>query len=147
MASKKKTDWKEVLKLEEVSPELQAALDEMSGLEQKYGYDLGAAGFKGKADNTDKLSIKQLKERIEMAQVEQSLSRLLQTARSQSQQSLADVAEGMGVVRSRVAALERSENLEITTLVRYLDTLGYDVLLTLIPKNRDGSTLGLVLNR
>jgi transcriptional regulator with XRE-family HTH domain len=51
------------------------------------------------------------------------------------------VGEKLGLSRGRVAQIEGKSNLEIQTLVRQADVLGYDVVVTLKPRNKRKTAL------
>jgi predicted transcriptional regulator len=84
---------------------------------------------------------------VERLHLERTLTDLLKKARQEAGQSLAEVAKGMGVVRSRIQSVDKSENLEVQTLVRYLETLGDEVLITLIPKQPSKRVMSVRLGR
>jgi len=72
---------------------------------------------------------------LEEAYIARSVSEMLSRARAQSDLSLQQAGDEMGVSRGRVFQLEQPDaNLELKTLVRYAHTLGYDLELHLEPK-------------
>lgn len=145
--AKTASEWKGLLDLEAVDPELLELLNEAHISEQTHGYDRGEAHQgKQKSYKSNPLTVEGLKADLDAAVTEHKLTELLRAARQQSGQSLADAAQGMEVSRGRIQAIEKSENLEIATLLKYVGTLGYDVVLTLVPKNKQGQTLGAYLS-
>jgi ribosome-binding protein aMBF1 (putative translation factor) len=80
------------------------------------------------------------------ALLQDSLSTLLQSARSAAHLSLADVAERLSVSRSWIHQLERDgANLQIATLARLADALGYDVHVTFVARDEERPTLSAPL--
>lgn len=139
-------EWKDLLGIkEEIDAELLELMNEAHISEQTYGYDLGQH-HKGNPQDSNPLTIEGLKAELDAALTERKLTELLKAARQQSGQSLADAAEGMEVSRGRIQAIEKSENLEVSTLLKYVGALGYDVVLTLVPKNKQGQTIGAYLS-
>jgi DNA-binding XRE family transcriptional regulator len=67
-----------------------------------------------------------------------SAGKLLAQARRESGRSLAEVGEAAGVSRARVQQIERSENIEVATLVRIAAACGYEVDITLRPRDEPG---------
>jgi DNA-binding XRE family transcriptional regulator len=132
----------DLLGLESVDPELLELMNLAHNSEQRHD--------RGKAQKTNRngspLTIEGLKADLGTAIMEHKVTELLKAARQQSGQSLADAAQGMAVSRGRIQAIEKSENLEIATLLKYVGALGYDVVFTLVPKNKQGQTLGAYLS-
>ena len=86
--------------------------------------------------------------RDEFAEVllQESLAALLQSARASAQLSLADVAERLSVSRGRIHQLEQDgANLQIATLARLADALGYDVRVTFVARDEGRSPLSAPL--
>jgi len=70
---------------------------------------------------------------IGAAVIEAKVGVLLARARRESGRSLADVGADAGVTRARIQQIERSENIEIATLVRIASACGYMVSINLTP--------------
>ncbi|HEY0152266.1 MAG TPA: helix-turn-helix transcriptional regulator [Longimicrobium sp.] len=66
--------------------------------------------------------------------VADSVGELIARARKESGQSLRDVASMAGVSHGRVREMERSSNLEVATLTRMADAMGYEVKIILEPR-------------
>ena len=80
------------------------------------------------------------------ALLQDSLSVLLQSARAAAHLSLADVAERLSVSRSWIHQLERDgANLQIATLARLADALGYDVRVTFVARDEERPPLSALL--
>jgi ribosome-binding protein aMBF1 (putative translation factor) len=72
---------------------------------------------------------------VQKAIITHSVGDVLARAREESHLSLAQVAQKVKATRGRVAQVEHPDaRLEIQTLVRYADAMGYDVAITLKPK-------------
>jgi len=80
----------------------------------------------------------ELEQELEEAIVAESIGDLLARAREQSGKSLRAAGRAAGISHTRVSELERSSNIEIATLARVADTLGYDVKIVLEPKQGGG---------
>jgi transcriptional regulator with XRE-family HTH domain len=63
---------------------------------------------------------------------------LIAKARKESGQSLRDVGAVAGVSHGRVRELERSSNVEVATLARLAQAMGYEVKIVLEPRKRRG---------
>ena len=72
---------------------------------------------------------------IEQIVLEGTVGSLLAHARDESQRSLSTVGTEAGVSRARVQQIERSDNIEIATLVRVAAACGYQVGISLEPLN------------
>ena len=71
----------------------------------------------------------------------------LRLARVQRQRSTRKLAEALGVSQSRVMQIERSgDNLEIPTIVRVANSLGYKVLVQLVPIDKADQTISLPIS-
>lgn len=82
-------------------------------------------------------TLDEVREALVDALLQDSLSALLQSARASAHLSLADVAERLRVSRSWIHQLEQDgANLQLATLARLADALGYDVSVTFVA--RDG---------
>src|SRR5262249_8989779 len=73
-------------------------------------------------------------QQIEDVVVNGTVGDLLARAREISGRSLRHVADGAGLSRGRIQQVEKSENVEVATLVRVADALGYAVQISLRPK-------------
>lgn len=123
--------------VDEVTPELAALLDEFSDSELTTGV---VEAPQGTLDGAT-MSAEEIATAYETAVLAESLSRLLRLARSSKQLSLAALAKRLKVSKARVHQLEdEGANLEMSTLCRFADALGYDVLLTLKDRD-DGNTI------
>ena len=76
----------------------------------------------------------QISEELAALVVANSVGSLLAHARAESGLSLRAAGAGAGVSRGRIQQLESSENVEVATLVRTAEALGYDVRINLTPK-------------
>ena len=132
--------WMGELGLDELpDPETLTMLNVAHHHELEHGSELPA-----KVSGASSLSPKQIGEQVQEAVWEKSLSDLLHSARTSSDASLAQLAEAMGVSKGRVQQLEKSENVEVMTLVRYLNSLGYSLVLTAIPDDPAKPPVGAV---
>jgi DNA-binding XRE family transcriptional regulator len=76
----------------------------------------------------------------------QSVSELLEEARKQSGLTMNDVAEKMSVSRGRINQLEHPDaNLEVATVTRMAQAMGYKVTIMLEPESADKSPLKVEL--
>lgn len=83
---------------------------------------------------------------VKEAIISHSIGGILAKARQENNYSLSEVAKRVKATRGRVAQVEHpSANLEINTLVRYAEALGYRVNITLEPTSKDKSVLKAVL--
>ena len=82
---------------------------------------------------------------IEGAVIEGAVGILLAHARRESGRSLADIGAEAGVTRARIQQIERSENIEIATLVRIAAACGYQVSISLRPLSADKRGFAAVL--
>lgn len=76
-------------------------------------------------------------EELEELVITGTVGDLLATARQESQRTLEDVGDQAGVTRARVQQIEHSSNIQIATLVRLADAMGYRVGISLAPKEGD----------
>lgn len=83
---------------------------------------------------------------LSAAVVTATVGELLARARAEAGLSLRDVGTEAGVSRARIQQLESSENIEVATLVRVADALGYGVRITLVPEHEGQHTLRADLN-
>lgn len=68
--------------------------------------------------------------------VADSVGEMLARARKESGQSLRHVGTAAGVSHGRVRELERSSNLEVATLTRMAEAMGYEVKIILEPRGQ-----------
>lgn len=136
-------DKKHAPEVDEASPELDALLAEFTEEEIETGVVALAPEAPVPMQPHD---ASDLQKRFANAMLEASLSRLLRSARSNAHLSLTDVAERLGVSRSWVHQLEKEgANLQIDTLNRLADALGYDVQVSFIARSDDEPTLSTPL--
>jgi len=77
----------------------------------------------------------ELKTLLDEALLEQRVGEVLQAARKARNMSGAELARRVGVSAMRISQLERvSGNVEVQTLVRVAEALGFELTLTLTPK-------------
>jgi ribosome-binding protein aMBF1 (putative translation factor) len=75
-----------------------------------------------------------------------SVGELLAEARKQSSMTMTEVAEKMHVTKGRVNQLEHPEaNLEVATVARMAQAMGYKMTITLEPETLDKKLLQVVL--
>lgn len=91
-------------------------------------------------------SFDEFQESFADALLQDSLATLLQSARAAAHLSLADVAARLSVSRSWIHQLERDgANLQIATLARLADALGYDVRVTFVARDEERPPLSAPL--
>ena len=78
----------------------------------------------------------ELAEELEEAVVAESVGDLLSRARQETGRSLRDVGAAAGVSHSRVRELEQSSNVELATLARLAEALGYRATIVLEPARK-----------
>jgi len=123
--------------VDQVTPELAALLDEFTDDEIASGVVMAPK----EALEGAPVSIEGMEAAYERAVLTESLSRLLRLARNSQELSLAELGRLLHVSKARVHQLEEEgANLEVSTLCRYADALGYDVLLTFKERD-DGKTI------
>lgn len=83
---------------------------------------------------------------IEETMVGGVVGSLLAQARSESGRSLAAIGADTGVTRARIQQIERSENIEVATLVRFAAACGYQVRISLRPLAPDKRAFSAVLH-
>ena len=104
-----------------------------------------AAGKQGKSIKVS-TTPRDLEAFVKEAIISHSIGDILAKARQENSYSLSQVAKRVKATRGRVAQVEHpSANLEINTLVRYAEALGYRVNITLEPTSKDKSVLKAVL--
>ncbi len=116
----------------EMTPTLQELMDRLSSEEIETGI------LKQRSSSPELLepwTLEATKTIIEEAILAQSVSEMLSRARAESELSLQEAGNELGVTRGRIFQLEQPDaNLELKTLVRYAHSLGYDLELRLEPK-------------
>jgi ribosome-binding protein aMBF1 (putative translation factor) len=91
-------------------------------------------------------SFDEVRDALAEALLQDSLAALLKSARASAQLSLADVAERLSVSRGWIHQLEQDgANLQIATLARLADALGYDVRVTFVARDEGRSPLSAPL--
>ena len=129
--------------VDQVTPELEALLAQFSDEEIATGVIAPAST----PTPTERHTPDTLLAHLGDALVERSLAQLLHSARTAASFSLADMAERLGVSRSRVHQLEQEgANLELQTLGRCASALGYDVQVVFVPREHDKPTLTAPVN-
>ena len=73
------------------------------------------------------------------------LGELLSQARRKRGLTMQAVSKKSGVSRGRIAQIEGKANLELQTFVRQADVLGYDVVVTLQPREKGKEALSVLL--
>lgn len=89
----------------------------------------GNAAFSGAVEYTPARIVEEMK----VALVARSLAELIARARAQSGVTLEEAGREIGVSKARISQLERSENIEVATLVRLAGAMGYRVRIELEP--------------
>ena len=136
MSAKKKRSAPEV---DQVTPELEALLGQFSDEEIESGVVARPAGSSEPRYRSDPAD---LQKRLSSALCEESLARLLRSARATAHFSLADVASRLSVSRGWIHQLEQEgANLQLGTLHRLADALGYDVQVSFVSREEDKPTL------
>ena len=139
MSAKRDEQERSAPEVDEVTPELEVLLAQFSKEELESGVVTGTGGAAvlGRADDASAV-----KRRFVAALAERSVARLLRSARSKAGLSLADVAQRLRVSRSWVQQVERDgANLQLDTLRRVADALGYDVHVSLVARGEDEASL------
>jgi DNA-binding XRE family transcriptional regulator len=123
--------------VDEMTPEIEALLAQFTDEEVKTGIIAGP-GYPEALRHTPESFAKLL----ESAIIEPSLDRLLKDARDAARMSLREMAEALCVSRARAHQLEQAgANLQLETLQRAAEALGYDVQVTFIPRDEDKAAL------
>ena len=86
-------------------------------------------------------------EELEEAEIAESVGQLLQKAREEAGRSLRQAGEAVGVSHTRVRELEHSSNIEVATLARVAEALGYSVRIVLEPRRPPGKLKKLLGRR
>jgi DNA-binding XRE family transcriptional regulator len=130
-------------RVDQVTPELEALLAQFSDEEIASG--IIARGTT--STPTERHTPEALLEHLDDALLQRSLAELLRSARTTADFSLADMAERLGVSRSRVHQLEQEgANLELQTLLRCASALGYDMRVVFVPREHDKPALTAPVN-
>lgn len=125
------------------TPELKALLEQFSDAEIETGVLTRGAV----AADSERHTAKSLEVLLGRAILERSLGRLMRSARANAGLSLADVAQRLGVTRSRVHQMEREgANLELHTVERYANALGYEVRVVFVTRGGEAPTREGVLD-
>ena len=125
----------------ETTEEVASLLERFTADEVESGIVERSGSERGPASSFD-----EFRQSFADALLQDSLSTLLQSARSTAHLSLADVAERLDVSRSWIHQLERDgANLQIATLARLADALGYDVRVTFVARDEERPPLSAPL--
>jgi DNA-binding phage protein len=81
-------------------------------------------------------TVQELADELAEALVADTVGELIAKARKETGRSLRDVGAAAGVSHGRVRELEQSSNVEIATLVRLAEALGYGVKIVLEPNEK-----------
>lgn len=91
-------------------------------------------------------SVKYLEAAVESGYLAQTVGELLEQARKVRGLGKRELARKLETTHGRVSKLEQSENIELKSLLEVAQTLGYDLSISLIPKE-GGASLGAVMKR
>jgi hypothetical protein len=131
----KAKQWQKQLGLEEVpDAELLALLEASRD---------GAPKSKGKPSG--KYRFKKATEPLDKTLTHAMLGELLSEVRRKCGLTMQAVSEKSGVSRGRIAPINSTANLELQTFVRQADVLGYDVVVTLQPRDKGKEALSALL--
>jgi DNA-binding phage protein len=126
------------LEVDQVTPELEHLLAQFTDEEIETG--VMARGAPATSDQLHTPTT--LQHLLDKALLERSLARLLRSAGETANLSLADTAKRSGLTPERVQALEQeSADLELHTLDRYANALGYDLQIVFVPRGGDAPVL------
>lgn len=132
------TKKRPVPEVDQVTPELEALLAQFTDEEIETGIMTRGPRVQPDQEHTP-TSLRGL---LADAMLQESLAQLLSCARATADYSLADMAERLGVTRSRAHQLEcAGANLELKTLERCAQALGYEARVVFVPKNDDRPVL------
>jgi len=121
--------------VDQPSPELESLLEQFGDEEIETGVLARGAG---PAADSERHTAKFIESLLGGAVLERSLGQLMRSTRERAGHSLADVALRLGVTRSRVHQLEREgANLELHTLERYANALGYEVRIMFVARSSE----------
>ncbi len=133
---------------DENAPDPGESAEEVASLLERFTADEVESGIvqRSGSERLAGRSFAEFQESFAHALLQDSLSTLLQSARSGAHLSLADVAERVGASRSWIHQLERDgANLQIATLARLADALGYDVRVTFVARDEERPSLSAPL--
>ncbi len=133
---------------DENAPDPRESAEEVASLLERFTADEVESGIVQRSgiERLAGRSCVEFQESFADALLQDSLSTLLQSARSGAHLSLADVAERVGASRSWIHQLERDgANLQIATLARLADALGYDVRVTFVARDEERPSLSAPL--
>lgn len=91
-------------------------------------------------------AVEQLEQTIAQGYLAQTIGELLEKARQTRGLGKRELARKLETSHGRVSKLEQSENIELKSLFEVAQTLGYDLSISLIPKE-GGASLGAVVKR
>jgi len=123
--------------------------EEVATLRERFTADEIASGVVKRSESAGPIgrSFDEFQGALADALLQDSLSTVLQSARSAAHLSLADVAKRLSVSRGWIHQLERDgANLQIATLARLADALGYDVRVTFVARDEERPALSAPLS-
>ena len=91
-------------------------------------------------------AVEHLEQTVEKGYLAQTIGELLEKARQTRGLGKRELARKLETSHGRVSKLEQSENIELKSLLEVAQTLGYDLSISLIPKE-GGVALGAVVKR
>lgn len=100
---------------------------------------------KPKGKPSGKYRFKKATEPLDKTLAHAMLGELLSEARRERGLTMQAVSEKSGVSRGRIAQIEGKANLELQTFVRQAGVLGYDVVVTLQPRDKGKEALSALL--
>jgi DNA-directed RNA polymerase sigma subunit (sigma70/sigma32) len=100
---------------------------------------------KPKGKPSGKYRFKKATEPLDKTLAHAMLGELLSEARRERGLTMQAVSEKSGVSRGRIAQIEGKANLELQTFVRQAGVLGYDVVVTLHPRDKGKEALSALL--
>lgn len=121
--------------VEQVTPELENLLAQFTDEEIETGVIARATSPAAPSESHTPTTLQHL---LDTALLERSLAQLLRSAREAAGLSLADTAKRSGLTPERVQELEQEgADIELHTLDRYANALGYDLQIVFIPRGGD----------
>jgi DNA-binding XRE family transcriptional regulator len=94
------------------------------------------------ANTQSAVSATEFQIQLENALIEQDLQNALKRLRKERGETLAELATQIGISTTRAGQIEKeAANLELRTLVRHVEALGYELTLTFTPKNPNGKVI------